>query len=736
MWCWCLDGNGIVVGWLDDDENEVDYLDRLIDNLCTISFGQLRLHANFVRLQRESKAYSSQPKKGNKGFVKNSFAFVLKSGKQNPIMLVEPTPAIVLDDSCIMEKVFSYSIMGKIKDINVLSNLYVILANEGFENVKLAYLGGFWVLLDSDSISSKEKISNHVGVASWFLLHANNSFVSDERIVWIYVVCLPIKTLTRNTFAKIISLWGELTNVEDPDNLSLSYKKLCVKTRPHTPDFSNELGDNSSYGEEFEDDEAEHISGKKGVIASLLKKSLKRILNRKNDKEESSVVYIGLGGRYITDISFIGGSSPRNRYIAAKTDISLKGGRPSRYRRAIFTTLEESNGKDLAFPPGFTPDTVDENVIENNGDSIHQTNVNLHSNNEGILCVWDPSLFIKDNVTIFDSILAIRGDFNEVRSEQERFGTTFNVLGVNAFNHFITIAGLVDLSLEELQDLNASASLDMAQKAKIHWSIEKDENSKYFHGIINKNMSQSAIHRVLVEGDLINEPSNVKNEFLNHFSNQFVVPLHLESQFSTQLTLDKIDDLKRNVTYDEIKRAVWDYGSIKSPGLDGFTIEFLRRYWNLIDQDVLDTTQDVEVVKDFRPISLIDDAVFVGEWDKSNLITIVNVLKCFFLASGLKINLHKSKLMGIGIPQDDVNMAANFIGCNISTMPFNYLGVKVGVIMSRSSSWEDVLAKNPSRLTKWKLKTLSIGGRLTLINSVLSFMPLYQMSIYKVPVEP
>ncbi|GKB80164.1 RNA-directed DNA polymerase, eukaryota [Tanacetum coccineum] len=53
--------------------------------------------------------------------------------------------------------------------------------------------------------------------------------------------------------------------------------------------------------------------------------------------------------------------------------------------------------------------------------------------------------------------------------------------------------------------------------------------------------------------------------------------------------------------------------------------------------------------------------------------------------------------------------------------------------MSRLSSWDDVVAKLSARLSKWKLKSLSIGGRLTLIKSVLSSLPLYYMSSFKVP---
>ncbi|GJW03973.1 RNA-directed DNA polymerase, eukaryota [Tanacetum coccineum] len=44
-----------------------------------------------------------------------------------------------------------------------------------------------------------------------------------------------------------------------------------------------------------------------------------------------------------------------------------------------------------------------------------------------------------------------------------------------------------------------------------------------------------------------------------------------------------------------------------------------------------------------------DDAVFIGEWTDSKLRSIIQMLHCFSLASGLKINLQKSNLLGVGV---------------------------------------------------------------------------------------
>nr|GFB95106.1 hypothetical protein [Tanacetum cinerariifolium] len=111
----------------------------------------------------------------------------------------------------------------------------------------------------------------------------------------------------------------------------------------------------------------------------------------------------------------------------------------------------------------------------------------------------------------------------------------------------------------------------------------------------------------------------------------------------------------------------------------------------------------------------------------------MNILRCFSLLSGMSINIQKSHLLVIGILDNFVAEAAKSIGCSIMKAPFKYLGILVGDNMSSIKAWDEMISKMKKRLSRWKLNTLSVGDRLTLLKSVLGSTPIYNMSIFKVP---
>ena len=65
--------------------------------------------------------------------------------------------------------------------------------------------------------------------------------------------------------------------------------------------------------------------------------------------------------------------------------------------------------------------------------------------------------------------------------------------------------------------LNQADIKDAAQQAKVKRAIEGDENSKFFHGVINKKRAQLAIRGVFNNGTWCTDPNMVKESCVWHF---------------------------------------------------------------------------------------------------------------------------------------------------------------------------------------------------------------------------
>ncbi|GJU86509.1 RNA-directed DNA polymerase, eukaryota [Tanacetum coccineum] len=458
------------------------------------------------------------------------------------------------------------------------------------------------------------------------------------------------------------------------------------------------------------------------------------------------------------------------------------------------------------------------------------------------------------------------GNIYDIKSKLHELDVTIDQGGANAD----ILASRLNL-MKNLHDIKASEARDYRQKAKIRWAVEGDENSKFFHGIVNKKQSSLSVRGILVDSEWVSDLVRVKKEFRLHFAKRFEEPAVNQSkisfQFPTRLNSDQALDLERPISCDEIRQTVWGCGEDKSPGPDRFT------GYNSSFVALIPKNSDPKFVTDFHPISLIrclykvvtkilalrlstiisglisdvqtafvpgrqilDGPFIINEllawckhykhqamvfkvdfakaYDSVRWDYLMDVLKSFgfgdkwcgwikgslsaSMASvlvngsptaefqffrGLKQgdplapylfilvmeSLHLSfsrtvdvgifkgiqigkdftlshlfyaddvvfigecHLLGVGVSNDATVAAATNLGCAIMKAPFKYLGVMVGGNMSRIDAWDETLSNLRSRLSKWKSKTLSIGGRLTLLKSVLGSSPIYAMSLYKVP---
>ncbi|RVX22609.1 putative ribonuclease H protein [Vitis vinifera] len=183
---------------------------------------------------------------------------------------------------------------------------------------------------------------------------------------------------------------------------------------------------------------------------------------------------------------------------------------------------------------------------------------------------------------------------------------------------------------------------------------------------------------------------------------------------------------------EEVFLALCELNGDKVPRLDEFTIAF----WQILDAVLianeaidsmlkmnenrvlckLDIEKGIEARRSPSPylfvigMKALTNLINRAEASQEQTVYLSSILMWFEVISGLKINLDNSKILPVGRVDNVKELASELV-----------------------ASWDGVEERFWKRLAMWKRQFISKGKRITLIRSTLSTIPIYYMSMLRMP---
>nr|GEZ26029.1 RNA-directed DNA polymerase, eukaryota [Tanacetum cinerariifolium] len=238
--------------------------------------------------------------------------------------------------------------------------------------------------------------------------------------------------------------------------------------------------------------------------------------------------------------------------------------------------------------------------------------------------LWD---YLQSEICKWNGEVVIMGDFNEVRYKSNRYGSKFNAHSAMVFNSFILNSGLVEVSLGGCSFTWCHKTAAKTSKLDRFLVSERFLNScpninaitlerylsdhrpillhdahvdygptpfRFFHYLIEiegfakmikYGWRDNPCDRSNVLRNLTGKLKYVKNDIRVWNKTKGNSNRDVKAQLKLELEVvdscidnDQKRDLEGEVTNDEIKKAVWDCGTDKAPGPDGFTFGFYRKF--------------------------------------------------------------------------------------------------------------------------------------------------------------
>uniref|UniRef100_A0A8I6Y9G2 Reverse transcriptase domain-containing protein n=1 Tax=Hordeum vulgare subsp. vulgare TaxID=112509 RepID=A0A8I6Y9G2_HORVV len=121
-----------------------------------------------------------------------------------------------------------------------------------------------------------------------------------------------------------------------------------------------------------------------------------------------------------------------------------------------------------------------------------------------------------------------------------------------------------------------------------------------------------------------------------------------------------------------------------------------------------------------------DDVMLFCHAEMDEVLAVKGILGIFEAASGLQVNYGKSSATTLHGDEESAALL-EALGCQAANLPITYLGIPLTTRRPTAAQMQPLVDAVAGRLPTWKAWLMNKSGRLALVKSVLSAIPIHQM---------
>jgi hypothetical protein len=194
-------------------------------------------------------------------------------------------------------------------------------------------------------------------------------------------------------------------------------------------------------------------------------------------------------------------------------------------------------------------------------------------------------------------------NFGNIFEAQRHLNDQMNLLQMQIRNHGLTeeLKEQENLLKQQLEERRSQEEVLWRQKSHIQWLKEGEHNTKLFHrSMIQRRHTNHITQLVMEQGQILQAHEDLEQELVSYYQNLLVEPPgdrssdidKITQNIPHLITQEKNDALTRPIMIEEVDLALQDTPEGKSPGPDGFTMDFFHFCWPMVREEVWELIED------------------------------------------------------------------------------------------------------------------------------------------------